>query len=38
MPRRVPDISKIGDLIGYRPTKSLDEILRNVIDFFRNAS
>ena len=32
MPRRVPDISKIGNLIGYRPTRSLDEILQGVIE------
>jgi UDP-glucose 4-epimerase len=37
MPRRIPDISKIGRLIGYRPRKSLDEILAGVIDFFRDA-
>ena len=37
MPRRVPDISKIERLIGYRPTKSLDEILKSVIDFFRDS-
>ena len=34
MPRRVPDLSKIGKLIGYRPSKSLDEILRGVIGLF----
>jgi UDP-glucose 4-epimerase len=38
MPRRVPDIGKIGRLIGYRPTKSLDEILESVIEFFRDSS
>jgi UDP-glucose 4-epimerase len=27
MARRVPDLSRIGQLIGYRPTKTLDEIL-----------
>jgi UDP-glucose 4-epimerase len=37
MPRRVPDISKVHRLTGYRPTKSLDEILRGVIDYFRDA-
>ncbi len=37
MPRRVPDLSKIGGLIGYRPTHSLDQILQSVIDFFRDA-
>jgi len=34
MPRRVPDISKIGALIGYRPTTSLEQILTKVIDFY----
>ncbi len=37
MPRRVPDISKIGTLIGYRPTRSLDQILQSVIAFFRDS-
>jgi UDP-glucose 4-epimerase len=37
MPRRVPDITKIGALIGYRPTKSLDQVLQGVIDYFRDA-
>ncbi|MFI5460071.1 MAG: GDP-mannose 4,6-dehydratase [Isosphaerales bacterium] len=37
MPRRVPDISKIGALIGYRPTKSLDQILQGVVDYFRDS-
>ena len=37
MPRRVPDIRKIDALIGYRPRKSLDEILAGVIDYFRDA-
>ena len=37
MPRRVPDISKIGALIGYRPTRSLDQILESVIAFFRDS-
>src|SRR5512134_1871543 len=31
MPRRVPDISKVGALIGYQPTVELDEILTRVI-------
>ncbi|GAC1449495.1 MAG: SDR family NAD(P)-dependent oxidoreductase [Isosphaeraceae bacterium] len=38
MPRRVPDLSKIGALIGYRPTKTLDEILKSVIAFHRERS
>jgi UDP-glucose 4-epimerase len=36
MPRRVPDIRKIGALIGYEPKVGLDEILLKVIDYFRN--
>jgi UDP-glucose 4-epimerase len=35
MMRRVPNISKINNLIGYRPTFSLDEILKSVIDYER---
>jgi UDP-glucose 4-epimerase len=35
MPRRVPDIGKIHDLIGYEPQVSLDEILRLVIEHHR---
>jgi UDP-glucose 4-epimerase len=30
MPRRVPDLTKIGALIGYRPTVGLDDILERV--------
>lgn len=37
MPRRVPDITKVGQLIGYRPTRSLDQILQSVIEFFRDS-
>jgi len=37
MPRRVPDIAKAGRLIGYRPSRSLDQILESVIAFFRDA-
>jgi len=33
MPRRVPDISKINDLIGFKPEMRLDGILKSVIDF-----
>jgi UDP-glucose 4-epimerase len=35
MPRRVPDIRKINELIGYKPTVELDEILHKVIESFR---
>lgn len=31
MQRRVPDLSKIAGLIGYKPTRSLDQILADVI-------
>jgi UDP-glucose 4-epimerase len=36
MPRRVPDIGKIRQLVGYEPTVSLEEILAQVIDHFRS--
>jgi len=32
MPRRVPDLSKITALIGYRPEVGLDEIIRRVVE------
>ena len=35
MQRRVPDISKIRDLVGYQPRVSLEEILTKVIEHFR---
>ena len=31
MPRRVPDLTRIQQLIGYAPTVGLDETLRRVI-------
>jgi UDP-glucose 4-epimerase len=37
MPRRVPDIGKIRDLVGYAPTVELDEILARVIEYFRQS-
>jgi UDP-glucose 4-epimerase len=36
MPRRVPDLTKIEGLIGYRPRYALDDILAQVIEYFRN--
>jgi UDP-glucose 4-epimerase len=33
MPRRVPDISKIRDLIGYEPKLDLDEIIARVVAY-----
>jgi UDP-glucose 4-epimerase len=35
MMRRVPDITKISNLIGYAPKCSLDEILHSVIEYQR---
>ena len=35
MPRRVPDLTRIKGLIGYEPQHQLDEILTQVIDYFR---
>jgi len=34
MPRRVPDISKIAALTGFRPTVPLDGILQTVIEYY----
>jgi UDP-glucose 4-epimerase len=36
MPRRLPDLSKIHSMIGYRPRFSLDDILIHVIEYFRS--
>src|SRR6266487_2904047 len=35
MPRRVPDLTRIKGLIGYEPKHDLDDILIQVIDYFR---
>jgi UDP-glucose 4-epimerase len=35
MPRRVPDLAKIEQMIGYKTAHDLDEILIQVIDYFR---
>jgi UDP-glucose 4-epimerase len=32
MQRRIPNLSRIGGLIGFRPTRSLDDILKDVIE------
>jgi len=37
MPRRVPDITKIQKLIGYKPSLTLEQTLQRVIDFFSQA-
>ena len=33
--RRVPDLSKAEKMIGYKPRHTLDDILNEVIDYFR---
>jgi UDP-glucose 4-epimerase len=33
MPRRVPDISKVGELVGFKPEMDLEGILKTVIDY-----
>ncbi len=33
MPRRIPDISRVAELIGFRPRMELDGILESVIDY-----
>ncbi len=38
MRRRKPDISKIASLIGFKPTKNIDEILTLTADYIRNSS
>jgi UDP-glucose 4-epimerase len=35
MPRRVPDISKLRNLIGYAPKLELDDIIRSVVEHIR---
>jgi len=35
MPRRVPDLTKVTAMIGYAPKHTLDDILMQVIDYFR---
>ena len=32
MPRRIPDTGRIEELLGWRPTKTLDQILEDVIE------
>src|SRR5215470_11218361 len=35
MPRRVPDLTRVRSLIGYEPRYEIDDILSQVIDYFR---
>jgi UDP-glucose 4-epimerase len=37
MARRVPDTSRISKLIGFEPTRNLDQILREIIEYYRRA-
>ena len=34
MPRRVPDNSKLAQVVGFRPTRSLDEIINRTIAYW----
>jgi UDP-glucose 4-epimerase len=38
MPRRVPDITKVSRLVGFRPRVRLEETLQSVIAYFRHAA
>jgi UDP-glucose 4-epimerase len=38
MPRRVPDLTRIRALVGYEPARSLDDVLREVIEHIRSRS
>ena len=33
MPRRIPDITKVRELVGFQPKMTLDGILQSVIDY-----
>ena len=35
MPRRVPDLAKVTQLVGYQPKVQLNEIITKVIEYFR---
>ena len=35
MPRRVPDISKIHEFVGWQPTITLPQILSDVVEYYR---
>jgi UDP-glucose 4-epimerase len=37
MPRRVPALSRIGTLIGFRPTRTMEQILDDVIVYHRKS-
>ena len=35
MKRRVPDISKIGEYVGFKPEYSIEQIVEQVVDFYK---
>jgi UDP-glucose 4-epimerase len=35
MPRRTPDLSRIQQVIGYRPTTGIDQIIERVVEYYR---
>jgi UDP-glucose 4-epimerase len=35
MPRRVPDLRKINEIVGYAPKRTLDDILHSVVEYRR---
>ena len=35
MDRRIPDLSKITALIGYKPTKTVNEVIESVIEYLK---
>jgi UDP-glucose 4-epimerase len=37
MPRRVPDLTKVRNLVGYEPKILLNEIITRVIEYFRSS-
>jgi UDP-glucose 4-epimerase len=38
IPRRVPDVSRIKEVINWQATTSLEDGLRETIDFYRGAA
>jgi len=38
MQRRIPDISKINKLVGFKPTFALSEIINDIVKYFKNSS
>ena len=37
LPRRLPDIARIGRLVGWKPGRSLDEMIAEVIEYCRRS-